>query len=121
MSIFDDWQQGDITDDQALRALAMELGEVESQLAPIEAEKQALRDQISRVLDRAGGVATVAGFGKLEITAAAVTVSYDKKQIEDLLIDLTATHPDVARRLAACRVRGSRAGALRITREKAKR
>lgn len=118
MSTFDDWQDGRLTDDQALRALASDLGEVESQLAPIEAEKAALRDQISRVVERIGGVAQIAGFGKLEITAASVVVSYDKRQIEDLLIDLTTTHPEIAARLAACRTRGSRAGSLRITREK---
>lgn len=118
MSTFTDWQDGQLTDEQALRSLSSDLGEVESQLAPIEAEKQSLRDQISQVLEHAGGTATIAGFGKLEITAAAVVVSYGKKQIEELLIDLTTTHPEIAARLAACRVKGSRAGSLRITREK---
>jgi hypothetical protein len=118
MPTFDDWQNGTITDEQALRSLSSDLGEVESQLAPIEAEKHILRDQISQVLERAGGATTIAGFGRLEITAPAVVVSYDKKQIEELLIDLTTTHPDIAARLAACRVKGTRSGSLRITREK---
>ena len=121
MNIFEQWEAGEVSDEQALRSLASDLGEVESQLAPIEQEKQALRDQISRVLDHAGGTATIAGFGRLEITAASVVVSYDKKQIEELLIDLTTTHPEIAARLAACRVKGTRAGSLRITREKAKK
>lgn len=119
MSIFDDWQDRNVTDAQALQALASDLGEVESQLAPMEQEKQALRDQISLVLEHYGGAATIAGFGRLEITAASVVVSYDKKQIEELLIDLTTTHPEIAARLAGCRVKGTRAGSLRITREKA--
>lgn len=118
MSTFNDWRDGQLTDEQALRSLSSDLGEVESQLAPYEAEKQALRDQISQVLEHAGGATTIAGFGKLEITAAAIVVSYDKKAIENLLIDLTTTHPEIAARLAGCRIKGSRAGSLRITREK---
>lgn len=118
MTTFDDWRAGFVTDAQALRSLASDLGEVESQLTPFELEKQSLRDQISQVLEHAGGQAQIAGFGRLEITAASVVTSYDKKQIEALLIDLTSTHPEVAQRLAACRVKGTRAGSLRITREK---
>ncbi len=116
--IFEDWRDGLIADADALRALCRDLGEVESQLAPLDAERTQLRDQISRVLDRAGGKAEIAGFGKLELSAPAIVKSYDKKRIDELLIALTAEAPEIAARIAQCRTESARAGGLRVTREK---
>lgn len=115
---FDIWQDGKLTDIQALRALCRDLGEVESQLAPLEAERAALRDQISHVLDRLGGTTEITGFGKLEITAPSIVKSYDKKRLDQLLIDLAAEAPELVARIAACRTESARAGSLRITRQK---
>lgn len=116
--IFEDWQDGQISDAGALRALCRDLGEVESQIAPLEAERATLRDQISRVLDHAGGKAEIAGFGKLELSAPAIVRGYDKKRLDELLVALAGEAPEVAERIAACRTESARAGSLRITREK---
>lgn len=118
MTTFDDWADGRMNDADALRALCRDLGEVESQLAPLEAERQQLRDQISRVLDRAGGKAQIAGFGGLEITSPSIVRSYDKKALDRLLLDLASEAPEMAARIAQCRTESARAGGLRITREK---
>lgn len=115
---FELWQDGSLTDLQALRMLCRDLGEVESQIGPLEAERAALRDQISRVLDRAGGTAEIAGFGKLELSAPAIVRGYDKKRLDELLIALATEAPEAAARIAACRTESARAGGLRITREK---
>ncbi len=60
--IFTSWQSGGISDREALRALLSDLGEVESQLAPLEAEKIELRAQISEVLAQLGGRAEAEGY-----------------------------------------------------------
>lgn len=118
MTIFDDWRDGQISDVDALHALASDLGEIESQLAPLEAERQTLRDQLSQILTRLGGRASIAGFGKLEIMPASVTKSYDRKRLDQLIIDLATDAPELAQLIAACRTEAPRAGSLRITREK---
>ena len=118
MTIFDDWRDGTISDVEALHALASDLGEIESQLAPLEAERQNLRDQLSQIVGRLGGRASVAGFGKLELTAPTLARSYDKKRLDQLIIDLATDAPELAQLVAACRTESPRAGSLRITREK---
>src|SRR5690349_3226231 len=100
MSIFDDWQDGHVPDADALRTLCRELGEVESQIAPLEAERAVLRDQLSRVLERLGGRAAIAGFGKLELSAPAIVRSYDRQQLDALLGELATEAPEVAARIA---------------------
>ena len=118
MTIFDDWRDGHISDVEALHALASDLGEIESQIAPMEVERQTLRDQLSQIVGRLGGRASIPGFGKLEILPASVTKSYDKKRLDQLIIDLATDAPELAQLIAACRTEAPRAGALRITREK---
>lgn len=54
----------------------------------------------------------------LRLQATTTTSSYDKTQIDALIIALTAEQPAVAARLAACRVERPRAGGLRVTPEK---
>src|SRR4029450_7828621 len=88
MTIFDDWRDGTISDVEAVRGIASDLGEIESQLAPLEAERQNLRDQLSQIVSRLGARASVAGFGKIELTAPSVARSYDKKRLDQLIIDL---------------------------------
>jgi hypothetical protein len=122
MTVFDDWQDGQITNTAALRALASDLAEVESQiaalLAPLEAERLLLRDQISQVLAKMDEIVTIPGFGKVEITRAGVVKGYDRKQLDALIVELSAEFPALAARIAACRTLSERAGGLRITREK---
>lgn len=114
MTIFDGSDEA--IDRDILRALCYDLGEVESQIAPLEAERQQLRDKISLVLARMGNKAELAGFGKLELTAPAVVHSYDKKRLDELLIALAGEAPEIAERLAQCRTESARIGGLRITR-----
>ncbi len=118
LDLYTQWLEGHAGPHEVLRQLAMDLGEVESELAPLEAERQTLRTRISEVVDRIGGKAEVSGFGKLEITAAAKTVSYDRKQLDQLTIALLDEYPHIARMIQQCRQESARAGSLRIVREK---
>lgn len=117
-TIFEQWQDGDVTDSQALRSLWSDLREVESEIAPLEAQKAQLRDQISHIIARTGTI-TLPGLGKATITNPSVTVSYDTKKVNELALSLAATHPEIAALLVAARKTSERAGSLRIESEKA--
>src|SRR5689334_24987819 len=103
MTIFDDWRDGTISDVEALHAIASDLGEIESQLAPLEAERQNLRDQLSQIVGRLGVRASVAGFGKLELTVPSLPRSYDKKRLAQLINDLSTRAPDLAQHVGSFR------------------
>lgn len=118
LDIYTQWLEGHAGPHEVLRQLAMDLGEVESELAPLEEARQVLRTRISHVVDRIGGKAEIPGFGKLEITSATKTVSYDRKQLDQLTIALLEEYPHIARLITECRTESARAGSLRIVRDK---
>lgn len=118
-TIFEQWQDGDVTDIPALRALLSDLREVESEIAPLEAQKSQLRDQIGLIVARSG-TQELPGLGKVSITSPGVSVSYDTKKINELALALTATHPEIAALLVAARKTSERSGSLRIESEKNK-
>lgn len=119
MSAFAEWDAGTITDTQALHALAMELGEVESELAPLEAQRQRLRDELSRVVAHMGGKAEVAGFGQLTMTAPSVSRSYDAKGLDELCLQLIQDgYGPIAEQIARYCRESARTGSLRIVRER---
>lgn len=115
---YDDWKEGLIGPEAALRTLCVELGETESDLDPLQKEREQLRAHISEIVDRLGGKADVQGFGKLEITSPVKTGRYDTKQLDALVRTLLDEYPHIARSITACRAESARAGSLRITREK---
>src|SRR5688572_6770872 len=116
------WEAGELTDEQALRALANDLGEVESSLEPLTKEREQLREVLGRIVARLDGQkATVPGFGALAITGGGETVSYDAKVLDALTAELLQMGDAfTASRIAAARRTTTRASSLRITREKQK-
>jgi hypothetical protein len=119
MTVYDDWKAGDIGPFEALRSIANDLGEVESDLDPLQKEREQLRAQASELVDAIGGRVEVPGFGKLEITPASKTTSYDRKKLDSLVMELVqAGYADIASSITECRTESARAGTLRITREK---
>lgn len=113
------WRDAECTSQEALHALCNTLGEVESQIAPLTAEKEQARNEISYILAAANLTAhTVAGFGKLEVTPATMVKGWDSKALQNLMDELLFESPDLAARLQRCRTQTSRAGSLRITRER---
>jgi predicted exporter len=111
---FADWESGAISGRQALHALLTDLGEVEDEIARLDAERAALRDQIAQIVAREGEMTV--GDRRALITAPTVVTSYDRAALDDLVARLAATHPDVAQQIAACRRERMRAGGLRIDR-----
>ena len=113
------WQDGDATPMEALRNLCMDLGEIESELDPLTAQRETVRNQISEVLARVDGEkAEIKGFGVVRLTQASITKGYDKAKIQALINALIEDYPDIAARLVACETQTMRAGGLRIEREK---
>lgn len=95
-----------------------DLAMVEEQIAPLEAQRQAIRADISAIIE-AIGTQELEGFGRLEITAPALIVSYDRQKVERLILALIDEgRSDIAQRISATKKESARAGSLRITREK---
>jgi hypothetical protein len=122
VTALESWQIGELSDLEALRALAMQLGEVESDLEPLTLERTYLREAISTIIARLPRQkAEVAGFGALAITGGGETVSYDAKALDSLMAKLLAEgYTQLAGAIADARKTSTRAASLRVTREKAK-
>lgn len=117
-TIYDHFVDGLATPVQTLRSLCRDLGEVESELIPLQAQRDLLRAQISEVLTMIDGEnAVVPGFGVVKLTSASYTLRYDTDRLDAVLDELEETHPDIAQQIARCQIRGMRMGGLRIERE----
>ena len=115
--IYSEWQAGGLSHREALRRLLSDLGEVESQIAPLEAERAQLRAQISEVLSHLGGRAEADGF-RLILTAPAIVPRYDAKELDALVVRLRDQGlGHVADEILAARKETARSGMLQIRKE----
>ena len=112
------WVEGDATAMEALRSLCADYEELDKAYNDYKGMREQTRVQMSNVVEKLDGRATVTGFGTLSIAPPSVTEGYDKQMIRDLIFDLLNEHPEIASRLAACSTQSMRAGGLRIEREK---
>lgn len=116
--IYDAWQNGDLEDVLAARYLMSDLREIESELAPLEAHKAQVREQLSHIVAKAGTI-SLDGLGRASITAPTLTKSYDTQKLNDLVLQLVDDgYAPIAQLIRACQKTTERAGSLRI--EKAK-
>jgi hypothetical protein len=118
-SIYQDWTAGRLSDQEAIVALYPIVTAADAAYKQAEAERAAIRARLGYVVAHAGGRAQAPGLGRLLITAPAVTPSYDHRQLDALVIELTQTHPEIAQRIAALRRETIRAGTLRLIPERA--
>jgi hypothetical protein len=112
------WQHGEISAHEALRVLCADLRLLDETLSAIAAEHDALRAQIGQIVGQLGGTTSLPGIGRLELPVATVMVSYERRQLDALIIALTTEQPGIAAQLAACRKETTRSGGWRITPEK---
>lgn len=118
-SAYELWQEGELQADEALDRLVASLDGLKDRLEPLAASEKALRDQISHVLEFAtGGRKTEVRGYELLITEPGVSVSYDAKKLDQLVVRLMEEYPGIAADIRACRKESSRAGSLRIIRPK---
>src|SRR5690349_7278371 len=76
-----------VTPEDRLGALCYDLDQIETAIAPLEAERQAIRAELSMLIEQLG-TQEIDGFGRLEITAPALVVSFDRQKVERLMLAL---------------------------------
>ncbi len=101
-----------------LHTLCAELNTVESQIAPLHAERDRIRAELSLLVATQGNKIKLDGFGRLEVSQASIHVSYDRKQIEHVILKLVdAGQYHVADALRSCKKESARPGVLRVMRD----
>ncbi len=101
-----------------LQDLCAELNAVEGQIAPLQAERERIRADLSVVIADLGGKVKLEGFGRLEVSQASIHVSYDRKQIENVILKLLdAGHYHIADALRSCKKESARPSVLRVLRD----
>lgn len=121
---FDKFQSGEMTIEQALHELALDLGEVESELElhtqKLQAERSSLRDQIAMILAVSQrDKAVVPGFGTMIMTKPSYRTKWDNSKLSKLMNRLRVQgYHEIADQILSCSEESEIAGSLRITREK---
>lgn len=102
-----------------LYTLLSDLGELDSEIALLTAQRESLRARISVLVESAGGKVAIPGLCRAEIRSPSVVVSVDRGALDELTQSLRETgHGDIADEIARCVKRSARAGGLSITMER---
>ena len=87
-------------------------------LVSLYVDRERFRAAPSVFVEQAGGKTMVDGFGRLEVSQARMHVSYDRKQIEHVILKLVdAGQYHIADALRSCKKESARPGTLRIMRD----
>ena len=102
------------------RALLSDLAEVESELKPLERQREHLRQRLADILEELDeGAVTLPGYGSARLVEAAVVPRWDAEALGRLCAYLEDRGDDaLAEMIRACRVETIRAGGLRVERER---
>jgi hypothetical protein len=104
---------------QQLYGMYQTVSEIEHQIAQLQKERDAIRAEISELVEDNGGKIAIDGVAKFEIMRPVVVASYDRPGIEALVRQLaTSGHSEIAQQIEAHRKESMRAGSLRITKPK---
>jgi len=114
MDDYELWQDGDITDMQALNSLYTALATLEQDIKALEARRSDLRDAISWIVAENGDAVELPGLATLRITAPSQRVSYAAKDVDAAVAQIAAYAPEAAQAVAALRKVSHVAGSLRI-------
>lgn len=113
------WQNGDIDETAALRAMQAALDNADGLVAAGEGQRALWRKRIEEVVYHSGGKASVSGLAEYRITDPYKTVSYSKEVIEEVLHVMVAngdSHYAVA--IEAARKVTERPGMLQVRKMK---
>lgn len=115
-----DYQDGNIDEAKALRALTTALDSAERLIATGEGQRALWRKRIEEIVSHLGGKTTIAGLADYRITEPYRTVTYDRTVIEEVLHVLVADgHAGYAAGIEAARKVSERPGVLMIRKVKA--
>lgn len=118
MTTFYRWQEGELTEQEALRLLLDDYEECEQRTRVHESLRNTLRGQIEQVMQRVGSKATV-GNHEIVMVEASYTKAYDRKKLDKLQLELKARgYADIAQEIEDCADAKVRSGSLRIGRVK---
>lgn len=115
------WADGEIDARTALAGYAADLREMEARAEPLERLRVTVRALCEEIVKQAGEAIAIPGFGEFAFAPAGIVRGYDRKALDALLHDLIAAgEGGWAQRLEGCRAETTRAGGLRITKERGK-
>jgi aspartate aminotransferase-like enzyme len=104
---------------QQLYGMYQNVSEIEHQIAQLQKERDAIRAEISELVEDNGGKIAIDGVATFEIMRPTVIASYDRPGIEALVRQLaTSGQSEIAQQIEAHRKESMRAGSLRITKPK---
>ena len=112
------WQEGEVSDHAAQKALLSDYWSLAKRKAEIEAQIDDLRRVLEHITFRTGKT-TIAGLGTLEIAPATFVKGYDRKALDELIVQLSGDYPQIVQQLLECRTEAPRKGGLKVSREKA--
>jgi hypothetical protein len=108
--------EGDTTPTQAARALLLDLGEIESDLKPLEAQRKETREALAAALEQCDGRRyTIPGFATARLAEPAAVKRWNESRLARLCAWLRETdREEVAEMIENCREDTFRAGGLRV-------
>lgn len=103
------------------RSLLSDLAEIESEIAPLERQRARARDALGLALERCEGRrVALEGYGVARLAEAAVVRQWSTERLTHLCAWLVETGRDeIADMIQSCREETTRAGGLRVERERA--
>lgn len=110
--VFAAWEDGDVTDTQALNALYAQWLVATAERERVQADIDALRDHLSRIVERTGTVEI--GTHSLKNTAATPTTTWKNDILGPIYARYLVEQPEIAAEIGAALSHGARAGGLRI-------
>jgi len=118
-----DYLNGDLSPAHAARALLLDLGEIESEIKPLEAQRKDVRDTLATVLERCEDRrCTVPGYATARLAEPAMVKRWNDERLAKLCAYLRSTERDeIAEMIENCREQTFRAGGLRVEPDKAKK
>lgn len=114
-----EWEAGEIPARAALASIANQLKIISAHKEELEAREKVLRSQAEQILAYTNETAIVVGGLEFRLTPASNTTSYTAREIDAYALWLVEEgHALLAERLLALKRESSRAGGLRISKER---
>lgn len=96
-----------------------EIAEIDSELTPITVRRDAIRDEIKKLVLTLGGTVSIPGFGTALMTKSTKSASYDAASVDAIVSELVRNGEiQTAQKLADARKESQRAGYIMLKKDK---